>query len=176
MVYGFVKQSGGHVRIYSEPEHGTTASLYLPIVARPGEAAARTEEPPHSMAGKGQLVLVVEDNAQIRRLSATSLMALGYATVEAEDGPSALAILDREARVEVLFSDVVLPGGMNGFDLAREAKRRRPDLKVLHATGFADRDALSGDGSDTGAEILHKPFRRVELGQRMAELFRFNEA
>src|SRR5205823_3956369 len=129
MVYGFIKQSGGHINIYSEVGVGTTIRLYLP---RAHSTAEPREERPAQLAarGDGETVLVVEDNQSLRRVVLRQLDAIGYRVLEAEDANTALDMLERQP-VAVLFTDVVLPGGMSGYELARAATGRWPELKII---------------------------------------------
>jgi CheY-like chemotaxis protein len=159
-VYGFVKQSGGHVRIYSELAQGTTVRLYLPRWHR-SEPEEAEPAPPQPQAN-GETVLVVEDEEGVRNHSTLILRELGYRVLEAENGAAALAVLTRE-KVRLLFTDVGLPGGMNGRKLADEALRRHPGLKVLFTTGYA-RNAIVHDGRlDPGVQLVTKPFTYAEL-------------
>jgi PAS domain S-box-containing protein len=169
MVYGFVKQSGGHVQLYSEPGHGTTVRLYLPENA--GEASAAPERAPDSTAGAvlGETVLVVEDNQRVRRISVRRLKELGYAVIEADSGPAALLVLDREGQIDVLFTDIVMPGG-TGVDLAHEARRRRPELKVLFTSGYAEPAAGKGSRLTANVGWLGKPYSINELDAKLREL------
>jgi CheY-like chemotaxis protein len=171
MVHGFIKQSGGHVRLYSEPGHGTTVRLYLPRLV---QTAAADEEPPPPPAPERageETILVCEDDAVVRAYSAEVLRELGYSVLEAADGPSALRVLEREdVRVDLLFTDVVLPGGMSGAVLADRARRERPGLKVLFTTGYA-RNAIFHHGRlDPGVELITKPFSYAALATRVRDL------
>lgn len=168
MVYGFIKQSGGHLRAYSEPGEGTSIKLYLPRhhgAARPAQQAIASPAP---MIGGGETILLCEDDENVRAYSAQVLRDLGYRVVEADSGPAALALLDRAAPpVDLLFTDVVLPGGMSGADLAREAQGRTPALPVLFTTGYA-RNALIHHGRlDPGVQLLTKPFTFEDLANRV---------
>ncbi len=163
MVLGFVKQSGGHLTIDSEPGRGVRVNLYLPRSS--GEASHVTathyqEIPPPA---PGEMVLVVEDDQVLRGLALRILNDLGYQTIGAEDGPTALTILDSADHVDLLLTDVVLPKGMNGPELARRVRSRRPAAKVLFMSGYP-RDAAFGDGGpEDSAQILTKPFSKEEL-------------
>jgi len=170
MVYGFVKQSGGHVQLYSELGHGTTVRLYLPQNA--GEASVVAERAPTSIAraASGATVLVVEDDQRVRRVSVRRLRELGYAVIEADSGPAALLVLDREEPIDVLFTDVVMPGGMTGVDLAHESRRRRPDLKILFTSGYAEPAAVKGSTLTTNVGWLGKPYSINELDAKLDEL------
>ena len=168
MVYGFVKQSKGHLKIYSEEGHGTTVRLYLPAAAtelEEGHGAADQAE--HPAAKEGEVVLVVEDDPMVLRLAVQLLTRLGYQTLDASDAPSALSILEQGGRIDLLFTDVVLPKGMNGTALAAEAERRRPGLRVLYMSGYTA-DAIIHHGVlDRGVHLLTKPFRRAELARKV---------
>ena len=166
-VYGFVKQSGGHVRMYSEEGRGTTAKIYLPRYdgVAPVEAVPQS---PQSLRRGSERILVVEDEPEVRAFSSQILRDLGYDVVDAPDGPSAMEILRQQrGKIDLLFTDVVLPAGMDGAMLAAEALQLRPDLKVLFTTGYA-RNAIVHQGRiDAGVELITKPFTDVELGSRI---------
>jgi PAS domain S-box-containing protein len=170
MVYGFVKQSGGHVKVYSEPGEGTTVKVYLPRLIG---AAAEEEEAASSMAPEGtrdEIILVCEDDDDVRAYSVEVLRELGYRVLESHDGASALRLLEREGRIDLLFTDVVLPGGMTGAVLAERARAIRPDLKVLFTTGYA-RNAIVHHGRlDHGVELITKPFAYADLAARVRDL------
>ena len=171
MVYGFAKQSGGHIKIYSEVGHGTTVKIYLP---RNHLAASASEEPDRSDVqheAKGERILVVEDNEGVRLVALKQLENLGYRTLEAENAKEALAILDREPEIDLLFTDIVMPGGMSGSELAREASKRRPGLKVLLTSGYTAHAATNGDHDIEGLELLNKPFRQRDLAEKLRAFF-----
>jgi len=163
MVYGFVKQSGGHVRLYSEPGIGTTVKLFLPR-ADTASAPARVRAVETPAFGGGELVLVVEDNIPLRQIAVTTLEKLGYDTAEAGTADEALAVLECESDVALLFTDIVLPGGRNGFDIAAEARLRNPELKVLFASGHPN-IGEAAHGAPDGAIIMPKPFRAADLAR-----------
>jgi CheY-like chemotaxis protein len=167
-VYGFIKQSGGHVKIYSEVGQGTTIKIYLPRLLLATEESGKAETTRSAPAGNRQeRILVVEDEPGVRALSVDILSDLGYTVLEAGDGPSALAMLKREASIALLFTDVGLPNGMTGRQLADAARQIRPDLKVLFTTGYA-RNAIVHDGRlDPGVELIGKPFSAIDLGFRI---------
>jgi PAS domain S-box-containing protein len=171
-VYGFVKQSGGHVKLYSEQGQGTTVRLYLPRLTgdRAVEDAEASPPPVPERAGQ-ETILVCEDDPDVRAFSAEVLRELGYTVREAVDGPSALRLLEREdGRVDLLFTDVVLPGGMTGSVLAEQARRKRPEVKVLFTTGYA-RNAIVHHGRlDPGVELITKPFSYTDLAGRIRDL------
>lgn len=170
MVYGFVKQSGGHVKVYSEPGHGTTVKIYLPRLLRTG----REDEdavPQTIPDGEGhETILVCEDDPQVREFSVEMLKELGYNVLEAADGPSALGLFERSKRIDLLFTDVVLPNGMTGAVLADRARAMQPTLKVLFTTGYA-RNAIVHHGRlDAGVELITKPFAYADLAARVREI------
>jgi PAS domain S-box-containing protein len=170
-VYGFVRQSAGHVRIYSEVGEGTTVKIYLP---RHQGASAAAETPSASAdAGRAvgaETILVVEDDAALRTYTVETLGELGYRVLEAASGAAALEIIAREHKIDLLFTDVVMPGGMNGRQLADEAARRRPGLRVLFTTGYS-RNAITHHGRlDPGVHLIGKPFARDQLAMKLREI------
>jgi PAS domain S-box-containing protein len=169
-VYGFVKQSGGHVAIYSEPGEGTTVKVYLPRFT--GAAPAEEDRRPALAALKGfsgELVLVVEDEPAVRSFSVDALLELGYSVLEAGNAAEALRLLDENPDVVLLFTDVIMPD-RNGRKLAEEARRRRPGLPVLFTTGYS-RNAIVHNGVlDPGVQMIGKPFTVAELGRRVREV------
>ncbi len=163
-IYGFVKQSRGHVTIYSEVGHGTTVNIYLPKLHMDAEAELCSEPVAELNSGAGETILVVEDNPDVRRLTIERLKILGYRVLEANDAFSALAALERRETVDLVFSDVIMPG-MSGFELARKIKELKPSQKILLSSGFA------GDVVGAGADVVHgfpmlrKPYSQTELGR-----------
>jgi PAS domain S-box-containing protein len=171
MVYGFVKQSGGHVAIYSEPGVGTTVKIYLPrLMGEAPEAAAATAAVVPD-GSRSETILVTEDDDDVRMYSVDALRELGYRVLEAHDAASALRLLERqEGRVDLLFTDVVLTGGMNGQQLSERARALRPGLKVLFTTGYA-RNAIVHHGRlDAGVELITKPFTYSDLATRVRDV------
>jgi PAS domain S-box-containing protein len=169
-VYGFVKQSGGHVKIYSEPGQGTTVKLYLPrLAAEPiSDASAEPRVLPERAAH--ETILLVEDDEDVREHSEEILSELGYRVLSARDGTTALSLLETAPEIRLLFTDVGLPGGINGRQLADEARRRRPDLKVLFTTGYA-RNAIVHQGRlDPGVELITKPFTYSALAHKIRQV------
>lgn len=173
MVYGFVKQSRGHVSIYSELGQGTTVKMYLPraqaqVQLAPPQAQALAQMP---VDGGTDTVLLVEDDELVRRYAASQLVSLGYAVIEAADGPGALRILAQDAAqvIDLLFTDVVMPGGMNGRQLADAARRLRPDLSVLFTSGYTENALVHHGRLDAGVLLLGKPYRRAELARRVRD-------
>ena len=171
MVYGFVKQSRGEVEIYSEEGVGTAVKLYLPRSCSPEASVVDALADPVTATPVGMgTILVVEDNDGVRDTSVTMLEMLGYACLQAEDGPSALQVLERSPQVALMFSDVIMPGGMTGVELAQQAHSRWPDLKILLTSGYT-RNALpqAVDGSQ-GFALLPKPFDGAKLAQTIGDL------
>ncbi len=171
MIHGFARQSGGQVRVYTEVGQGTTMCLYLPRHHGPkseAEAPAELAEAPRSPAG--ETVLVVDDEPTVRMLVADVLKELGYAAVEAGDGASGLAVLRSGRRLDLLVTDVGLPGGMNGPQLAEAARAARPGLPVLFITGYAE-NALVGNGQlEPGMQVMTKPFAVDALAKRIGDM------
>jgi len=171
MVYGFVRQSGGQVRIYSEVGHGTTMCLYLPRhFASEDDRLAAAPPPEETPSAAGETVLVVDDEPTIRMLLADVLNGQGYIAIEAEEGAMALRILQSDARVDLLITDVGLPGGMNGRQLADAARVTRPDLKVLFITGYAENAIIGNAQLAPGMQLLTKPFVMEELAGRIRSM------
>jgi CheY-like chemotaxis protein len=162
MVYGFVKQSHGHVTIYSEAGHGTTVKLYLPRSREAVAEAGAGDDTPESAPGY-ERILVVEDDPDVRALPVAILRKQGYQVVEAADGGQAIGHLKAGPPFDLLFTDVVLPGGMNGVEIAKEAKRLQPDIKVIFTTGYAEHALAHNGGLDPGTILVTKPYQRAEL-------------
>ncbi|MHC4446904.1 MAG: PAS domain S-box protein [Planctomycetota bacterium] len=168
MVYGFVKQSGGHADFYSEVGRGTTIKLYFPKTEAGVPAAERREEG-ESPVGE-ETILVVEDDADVRATGVTFLKQLGYRVLEAEDGPTALEVLERADGIDLLFTDVVMPGGMNGPAVAAAALDLRPGLKVLYTSGYTRDAAFQGETVDEATELLTKPYLKRDLAARVRSI------
>jgi signal transduction histidine kinase/CheY-like chemotaxis protein len=163
MVFGFVKQSGGHIKIYSEEGHGTTVKLYLPRSTGQGHAA--TAQLATQVEGGDETILVVEDDALVRKYVMAQVASLGYATLEAANAAEALKIIENGAEVDLLFTDVIMPGAMNGRQLVDEALRRRPLLKTLFTSGYTENAILHHGRLDEGVLLLAKPYRKPELAR-----------
>jgi signal transduction histidine kinase/CheY-like chemotaxis protein len=164
MVYGFVKQSNGHVKIYSEEGHGTTVKLYLPQAA--GLAHALDADAGMSGIERGdESILIVEDDALVREYVVTQISSLGYDTLAASNAAEALAIIDGPERIDLLFTDVIIPGGMNGRQLAIEALRRRRGLKVLYTSGYTENAIVHHGRLDAGVLLLAKPYLSSDLAR-----------
>jgi DNA-binding NtrC family response regulator len=162
-VFGFVKQTGGHLAVYSEPGLGTTFRIYLPR-ARLGDTEAAAADP-SPVVGGDETVLVVEDNAPLRRAAARELTELGYQVREAEHAEAALAILSGGDGVDLLFTDVVMPGTMDGLDLAQQATRLRPGLKILLTSGFPGVRGADQRMAGCPFPLLNKPYPHDDLAR-----------
>jgi CheY-like chemotaxis protein len=169
MVFGFLKQSGGHINVYSELGRGTTFRLYL----RPDEAAAEMIDHPivniDEYAGAGEHVLVVEDNAKLRAVVVRQLLDLGYHVSEATSADRALALLGDGDAFDLLLTDIVMPGKLDGIALAREFVARRPGGKVLLTSGFPSARLTEDEGLDVGLRLLDKPYRKQDLARALRE-------
>jgi CheY-like chemotaxis protein len=160
MVFGFIKQSGGHVTAYSEVGEGTTFRLYLPPTLNPSEIFAPVVEPAPQL-GHNETILAVEDSAGLREVLVRQLTSAGYHVLQAGEAASALDTIDSDIAVDLLLTDIVMPGGMNGRELARVAAERRSGLKILLTTGFSDMPG--GAARKEEHRILRKPYRKDEL-------------
>lgn len=169
MVYGFAKQSGGHVQIYSEPGQGTSVRLYLPVAAERPETSTLAEGEKRQLPRGEETVLVVEDDPRVRRVAVARLRDLGYAVLEAPAAQQALAILPSHPEIRLLFTDIVMPGGMTGVELAQEVAISRPDIKVLFTSGYAD-PQTGQKALPAGAPWLRKPYTARDLAVRLREL------
>jgi len=168
MVHGFAKQSGGHVSIYSEQGFGTTVRLYLPY-ARPAAAVGELRgEAPSEPRAQGETILVVEDQAEVRRIVVRQLSTLGYRVLEAEDAQAAFQVLRTDTPIDLLFTDVVMPG-VSGIEVAAAAREARPGLRVLLTSGFAD-GVAGGTQVGVADAVLTKPYRRWDLARRIRGL------
>ncbi|WP_159727829.1 response regulator [Methylosinus sp. Ce-a6] len=170
-VYGFVRQSGGHVRIYSEPEVGTTVKLYLPRHHGPASAAVAAAAPARSAprSEKYETILIVEDDVRVRDLTADTLEELGYNVLTAESAAAALRQLEVNPNISLLFTDVVMPD-TNGRKLAEEAWKRRPDLKILFTTGYTPNAVVHNGVLDPGVELIVKPYSIDRLARKVRDL------
>lgn len=163
MVYGFVKQSGGHVKIYSEPGIGTTVKIFLPQTGKdPGAEALTVDDPAARPAGR-ETILLVEDEEDVRQLASRVLGTLGYRVLHASDGSNALATLEAHPDIALLFTDVVLPGGMTGPEIARQAQARRPALKVLYTSGYTGNAVQHLESVEGHVRLLSKPYAIDDL-------------
>jgi len=170
MVYGFVKQTGGHIKIYSEPGEGTIVKLYLP---RSSAAQAEIKRADGVLPlGRGETILAVEDDNMVRAYVAGELKALGYGMLTARNGEEALDVLKSETPIDLLFSDVVMPGGMSGPQLAEQVARLRPGLKVLYTSGYTENTVIHHGRVDPGVQLLNKPYRRLDLALKLRAALR----
>ena len=168
MVYGFAKQSNGHVSIYSEPGLGTTVRIYLPALAEKTKEGAAPAQPEIAPSG-AETVLIVEDDPFVRSYAVMSLRTLGYQVIPAVDGKEALQELQKRTHIDLLFTDIVMPGGVNGWELAVLARKTRPDLRVLLTSGYALETLAANGQLQDGSTILSKPYRKAELARRLRE-------
>ena len=165
MVYGFVKQSGGHVKIYSEPGHGTTVKLYLPRTHDKEDFGAVMESTP--VLGGAETILVAEDDEQVRVTVVEMLSELGYRVLKANDASSALAIIESGVSIDLLFTDVVMPGPLRSPELARRARQIIPGIAVLFTSGYTENAIVHGGRLDAGVELLGKPYTREALARKI---------
>jgi len=170
MVYGFVKQSGGHVRIYSEVGLGSTVKIHLPVGGATGEGGrAERGVPEQAPAGK-ETILVVEDDASVRGTIVAMLQSLGYRVLTAADGATGLKAIEQHAEIAVLLTDVIMPGKLNGPALAREAAKRQPGIRILYMSGYAENAFGPGGVQGTGNDLLAKPFSKADLARRIRDI------
>ncbi len=167
MVYGFVQQSDGHIYIDTTPGRGTSIHMFLPKCADQPQAAHINGESVTAPPGNKEVVMVVEDDEDLRQLSVVLLNRMGYQTHEAADGPSAIALLDDLTHIDLLFTDLVLPGGLGGFEIAKAAKEEFPGIKVLFTSGYSESDAFREAFEDGRAELIPKPYRKDALAERL---------
>ncbi len=166
-VYGFVKQSGGHITVDTKPGAGTTFCLYLPRCDHVERVCDREKKGATGPPTGSETVLVVEDSPEVLELARTAISDLGYRVLSAQDGPSALDIIQHDPQIDLLFSDVVMPGGMNGFDLISKARAIRGGLRALLASGYAN---VHRPGTDRpNVPLLLKPYRRDDLAKCIRE-------
>lgn len=168
MVYGFVRQSGGHVRIYSEVGHGTTVRLYLPRATDSEDVEVAVAAAP--IAGGAETVLVVEDDDEVRETVVETLQDLGYRVLKAIDAASALIVIESGAQIDLLFTDVVMPGALKSPELAKKAKLRLPNIAVLFTSGYTENSIVHGGRLDAGVELLSKPYTREALARKIRQV------
>jgi CheY-like chemotaxis protein len=168
MVYGFVRQSRGHIRIHSEPGQGTSVKIYLPRAAD-DVALAKPEIRDGSLPRGSAKILLVEDDAMVRDMVVMQLEALGYHVVSAVNGSQALEVLKRDGGFDLLFTDVVMPGGLNGRQLADEARKLKPDLRVIFSSGYAEDAGIRDGRLDRRVHLLNKPYRRSDLAIKVRD-------
>jgi signal transduction histidine kinase/CheY-like chemotaxis protein len=172
MVHGFVKQTGGHIRIYSEANEGTTVKIYLPRLSQAAEVATSPEEmpePPSAVepAHPSETILLVEDNEDVRQYAKSALEELGYKVLVSHDGAGALRIVNNGTHIDLLFTDIVLPGGMNGRQLSNEVLKTRPGLAVLFTTGYTPNAIIHHGRLDPDVQLLSKPYTRDDLSRKI---------
>ena len=170
MVYGFVKQSGGHIKIYSEVGHGTTVRLYLPRARQPEDVETDIETGP--ITGGSETILVVEDDEDVRGTVVDLLSELGYRVLRAKDAQSALAIVESGVPIDLLFTDVVMPGPLGSPELARKARERLPNIAVLYTSGYTDNAIVHGGRLDEGVDLLSKPYSREAMARKIRQVLR----
>jgi signal transduction histidine kinase len=170
MIHGFVRQSGGQVRVYSEPGVGTTMCLYLPRFFGEATLEAPAEAPLSRDAGHGETVLIVDDEPTVRMLMREVLEEAGYIALDVADGSAELRILRSDVRIDLLVTDVGLPGGMNGRQVADAARAFRPELKVLFVTGYAKNASVGNGHLDVGMQVIAKPFGVTDFGNKVREM------
>ncbi|HYO58898.1 response regulator [Archangium sp.] len=168
MVYGFVKQSGGHLKLYSELGHGTTIKLYLPRAVEAESVDAQVVTGP--VEGGTETILVVEDDAEVRATVVEMVGELGYRVLKAVDAQSALVILQSGVPIEMLFTDVVMPGPVRSPELARQARELHPDIEVLFTSGYTENAIVHGGRLDVGVQLLSKPYSREDLARKLRQL------
>jgi CheY-like chemotaxis protein len=169
MVYGFVKQSNGHVAIYSEPGLGTSVRIYLPLAEARDQRRVTAVQQIAATPGGAETILVVEDDSFVRSHAVSTLEHIGYRVMVAADGRDALAILRGGARPDLLFTDIVMPGGLNGWDLAEQATAFAPGLKVLYTSGYPLESLAARRQLPEGVVLLNKPYRMAELARRVRD-------
>jgi PAS domain S-box-containing protein len=169
MVYGFAKQTGGHIKIYSEEGHGTAVKLYLPRTIGQAARAAEPALAPATPRGT-ETILVVEDDTLVRGYVIAQLESLGYTTLAAADGVAALALVDKGVAFDLLFTDVIMPGGMNGRQLADAIRKRRPSLNVLYTSGYTENAIVHHGRLDPGVALLNKPYRKSDLARKIRDV------
>lgn len=175
-VYGFVKQSGGHLKIYSEPGQGTTVRLYLPRLSEQPTIVHKDETAVENLAPGGrETILVVEDDDEVRAYTTEILRELGYDILEATEGDTALSLIASEPRIRLLFTDVGLPGPLNGRQIAEEARKLKSDLKVLFTTGYTHNAIIHQEQLDRGVQLIVKPFNFSGLAARIRQMFEKTE-
>jgi PAS domain S-box-containing protein len=169
MVYGFVKQSNGHISVSSEQGSGTTIRIYLPRLHQHAQAPGTLNETTQQQAGRGELILLVEDDALVQQYTHSQLLQLGYRVLTANNAQEALELLQSHPGIDLLFTDIMMPGGMNGDALARAARHQRPELPVLYTSGYAENAIVHQGRLEPGLLLLSKPFRRAELADKLRQ-------
>jgi CheY-like chemotaxis protein len=171
-VYGFVEQSGGYASISSEVGKGTTVNLYLPRAEAQSEYTTSTTAEPIPMSENSEVILVVEDNPEVRELTLQRVEGLGYVALEAESGPAAVRILESGTKVDLVLSDIVMAGGMSGYDLARWMQERAPSVRLVLTTGYAAEEAKWQAHDLDAIPVLRKPYKRAGLAVALHDALR----
>jgi len=169
-VYGFAKQSAGHLSLYSEVGHGTVVRLYLPVTGEDGGGKLPEMESQMDMPSGRETVLVVEDDSMVREFVVRQLKSFGYAVLEAADGPTAVEVMSSSAEIDLVFTDLVMPNGMTGRDVAEAAQRLRPEIKLLFTSGYGQNVILYQGKLDPRVPLLRKPYRKAELAKVIREV------
>jgi len=174
MVFGFVKQSGGHIRVYSEPGEGTSVKMYFPR-SQAKQQPDVTNRAGRKITGGTETILAVEDDNAVREHVTTQLRGLGYHVLEASSGAEAMEIFKQTPEIDLLFTDVVMPGGIGGRELAESARKLRPDLKILYTSGYTENSIVHHGRLDPGVKLLNKPYRREQLAAKVREILEEND-
>jgi CheY-like chemotaxis protein len=169
MVFGFVKQSGGHIRVYSEPAEGASIKMYFPRSMGKQQLDV-TSRAGKQITGGTETILAVEDDSAVREHVTAQLRGLGYHVLEASTGGEAMEIVKQSPEIDLLFTDVVMPGGMGGRELAETVRKLRPDLKVLYTSGYTENSIDHHGRLDPGVKLLNKPYRREQLAAKVREV------
>ena len=172
MVYGFMRQSGGTATIYSEVGHGTMVRLYFPRSERSAVAGEPARAVALDAAAGGETVLVVEDRPDVRKMAVMALTQLGYKMIEAANAAEALAAIEAGNKIDLVFSDIVMPGTMSGLELAQEIRRRNLPVAILLTSGYASPQALREQAQAAGLPVIAKPYRLVELAEQVRAALR----
>ena len=172
MAYGFIKQSGGHIQIYSELGHGTTVRIYLPRSAEPeqGMPSSSFDDKDEAVVGGNETILVVEDDPGVQETAVEMLRGLGYEVVCASNGEAALRIIRSGRPINALFTDVVMPGPVRSTDMVKAAKDLHPDIAVLYTSGYTRNAIVHAGRLDPGVHLLSKPYRREQLALKLRQL------
>jgi CheY-like chemotaxis protein len=170
MVYGFLKQCGGHVTIYSEVGHGATFNLYFPHVEEAGGSSTLDATTSQDRASMRETILVVEDDARVRQLTLKRLKIIGYRVLEAENGPKAVEILEKEPSIDLFLTDLIMPGGMSGRDVASRAQELKPGIKVMLTSGYAEELVHGTDLEAERFRALRKPYHLTDLETALREV------
>jgi CheY-like chemotaxis protein len=168
IVHGFVEQSGGHVKIYRQLGEGSTVRIYLSRSRKDADSAVETS--PSLVIGGSETILLVEDDEEVRLTTAETLSQLGYTVLRAKDADAALGIIESGAAIDLLFTDLIVPGSLRAPELARKAQQRNPGITVLFTTGYADNAAKNNGGSDGRINLITKPYARDELDRKLRHI------